>query len=203
MRHLSKFVLVAIFAFGGFLMLDGYLTQQRSERAQPQAEERTERDGEDEEASASEARTTSPRTTSSRTTYRPPAPRAPTTPPSSVADALFVAAADEYGVQYSSPAEIIALGHAICSQIDGGANPYDLAARFINEATGPRRQPERSSAPLSRRTAPSTETRFKDSWRAGSSHDHGDRRSWDVTARPHADRRIPSSRTSYLRRRDR
>ncbi len=59
---------------------------------------------------------------------------APSAPPRSVADTLFIATADEYDVQYSSRAEITAMEHAICRQVDGGVDPYDLAATFIADA---------------------------------------------------------------------
>jgi len=75
---------------------------------------------------------TQPRTTSP-TSSAPPVPRS-SAPPASVADALFIASADEYGVQYNADAEIIALGHRICDQINGGVDPWDLSARFVNEA---------------------------------------------------------------------
>jgi hypothetical protein len=70
------------------------------------------------------APTTAPRTTTAR----------PTSPSASVADSLFVQAADEYGVQYNSRSEIIGLGHMICQQLDSGTDPWDLATRFVSEA---------------------------------------------------------------------
>jgi hypothetical protein len=55
-------------------------------------------------------------------------------PTSPTDDAFFVAVANANNVQYSSQAEIIALGHAICSQIDGGVDPYMLSSRFVSNA---------------------------------------------------------------------
>ncbi len=97
-----------------------------------------ERENESAKAAWADGQVTSAGTGGTTSPDSPPSPIPPgaTTDESSTGtnDAFFVAVADANDVQYSTQAEVIALGHAICSQIDAGVDPYLLAGRFVSNA---------------------------------------------------------------------
>lgn len=50
-------------------------------------------------------------------------------------DARFLAALDSHGITYASPEVGIAAGHLVCTKLDGGKKPTDVAQDVMNNST--------------------------------------------------------------------